>query len=404
MRTKRDDMPQPNRLYASLNRFISATVLLSAEDEHTLACDKSPEARDRLILSQLRLVKSIAFRFRDYGIDVKDCFDQGVVGLIKAVDRYDPIRGRLATFAHHFIIGEILCYLNTNQKLLHLPSPLRRAVNRFCRTRRQLGEGTTDADIAAAMNLSDGEVSFLRECAEYRIESLDAPLEDSADNATLGDTTGSIDPGFAEIETRVSVEQLLSHLSKVECEVIRFRYKTTQLSKPQANVDDTVSFDDHNHAPDQDHNHSHDHDHSHDTAPDFRTVQRSPNDNANDWRDESPYDAQRPKTDPWKKLDVQHTETEASTGSSKDSEVYPPPNWHLTKDPALRAEYFHAQLINQFGDIPEVHTLAAYQRKQELGIPVTIDEYIESLEARYHLWRNKSILRALESLRKEKRK
>ena len=181
-------------------------------------------------------------------------------------------------------------------------------------------------------------------------------------------------------------------------------YKATQPSKPQANVDDTLNPDAHNHALGQDHNHSHDHDHSHDTATDFRTVQQPPSDNAYDWRDESPYDAQRPKTDPWKKSGVQQTDTEASTNSSEDSEVYPPPNWHLTKDPALRAEYFYAQLINQFGDIPEVHTVAAYQRKKELGIPVTIDEYIESLEARYHLWPNKSILRALERLRKERKK
>ncbi len=223
MRTK-VDISQPHRLYASLNRFISNTVQMSAEEECPLALDESVEARDRLILSHLPLVKSIAFRFKDYGIDVKDCFGQGVVGLIKAINGYDPIRGRLATFARHFILGEILCYLNKNRKFLHLPSPLRRAINKFCRTRRQLGEGATDADIAAAMDLPIDKVSFLRECAESSVESLDAPLADSADNVTLGDTVGSIDPGFAEIETRVSVEQLLSHLSEVECEVIRLRY------------------------------------------------------------------------------------------------------------------------------------------------------------------------------------
>ena len=223
MRTKLDTS-QPGRLYASLNRFISATVLLSAKEECALALDKSVEARDRLILSHLPLVKSIAFNFKDYGIDMKDLFDQGVIGLIKAVDRYKPTRGRLAAFAHHFILGEILCYLNKNQKLLHLPSPLRRAVNKFCQIRKRLGEGATDADIAAAMNLSDGEISFLRECAEYTVESLDVPLADSENAPMLVDTVGSIDPGFAEVETRVSVEQLLSQLSEMECEVIRLRY------------------------------------------------------------------------------------------------------------------------------------------------------------------------------------
>ena len=181
-------------------------------------------------------------------------------------------------------------------------------------------------------------------------------------------------------------------------------YKTTQPSKPQANVDDTVSPDDHNHTSGQDHNHSHDHDHSHDTDPDFRTVQGPLSDNANDWREDKAFDTLQPKTDPWKKLDVQQADTEESPNSSEDSAVYPPPNWHLTKDPELRSTYFRAQLINQFGDIPEVHTVAKYQRKKELGIPVTIDEYIESLEARYHLWPNKSILRALERLRKEREK
>lgn len=223
MRTKRD-ISQPDRLYASLNRLIFHTVLLSAEEEYSLACDGSPKARDRLILSYLPLVKSIAFRFKDYDLDVKDCFNQGVIGLIKAIDRYDPTRGRLAAFAHRFILGEVLCYLNKNQKFLHLPSPLRRAVNRFCRIRKRLGEGATDVDIAASMNLSDGEVSFLRECAEYTLESLDAPLVDSEDATMLADTVGSIDPGFAEVETRVSVEQLLSQLSELECEVIRLRY------------------------------------------------------------------------------------------------------------------------------------------------------------------------------------
>ena len=223
MQTKLD-ISRPDRLYAFLNVFISDTVLLSAEEERDLALDDSPEARDQLIQSYLPLVKSITFRFRDYGVDVKDLFDQGVIGLIKAVDRYDPTRGRLATFAGPFIVGEIFCYLNKNRKLLHLPSPLRRAVNKFCRALRQLGEGATDADIAAAMNLSDDEIPFLRECAAYNVESLDAPLSDSEDALMLADTIGSIDPGFAEVETRVSIEQLLSELSEVEREVIRLHY------------------------------------------------------------------------------------------------------------------------------------------------------------------------------------
>ena len=215
---------QPDRLYPVFTRYISAIILLSAEEERTLALKESAEARDRLILSHLPLVKSIAFNFNNYGIDVKDLFNQGVIGLIKAVDRYKPDRGRLAAFARRFILGEIYCYLNKNQKLIHLPEPLRRAVNKFCRVRRQLGEGATDAAIAAVMDRAANEVCFFRECAGYEVESLDAPLETSEDALTLGERLGSIDTGFDEVEVRVSVEQLLSQLLTQEREVIRCRY------------------------------------------------------------------------------------------------------------------------------------------------------------------------------------
>ena len=214
MRTKRDTS-QPDRLYLALNRTISATVLLSAEEERALALDESDEARDRLIVSHLPLVKSIAFNFNGCGVDVKDIFDQGVVGLIKSVDGYEPARGRLATFARHFILGEILCYINKQRTLVHLPSSLQRSVNKFRRVCRHLEEGATDDEIAVAMKCPVETVRYFRECSECTAESLDVPLSSPL---------GSVDPGFAEVETRILVGQLLAHLSPVEREVIVLRY------------------------------------------------------------------------------------------------------------------------------------------------------------------------------------
>ncbi len=63
-----------------------------------------------------------------------------------------------------------------------------------------------------------------------------------------------------------------------------------------------------------------------------------------------------------------------------------PEKWYKTRDPLLRNEYFLAVLINQFGDIPEVHTIAEYQRKRILGLPVTVEEYNAYLDARQRLW------------------
>ena len=66
-----------------------------------------------------------------------------------------------------------------------------------------------------------------------------------------------------------------------------------------------------------------------------------------------------------------------------------PDDWYMTKNPKLRNDYFRAILIKQFGDIPEVHVIAEYQRKRVLGISPTIDERNAFLEAQVRLWPNK---------------
>lgn len=222
------DFPHSHQLYSELDHFISSTPILSLEEEQACALRSTAEARERLVLSHLRLVKSIAFGFTGCGADVKDIFNQGVIGLIKAVDRYLPSRGRLATFAHHFIFGEIVCYLNKARTPFHLPAPLRRSVNRFLNVCKKLGEGATDAEIAAEMGCSVDQVSCFRECSEQHFESLDALFADSDDVSdealTLSETFGSVDPGFAEVDAKITVAQLLSQLSPIAQEVIRLRH------------------------------------------------------------------------------------------------------------------------------------------------------------------------------------
>ena len=218
------DFSQLHQLYPELERLISSTPILSLEEEDACALRGTDEARERLVLSHLRLVKSIAFGFIGCGVDVTDLFGQGVIGLIKSVDQYLPSRGRLATFARHFILGEILCYLNKAQTLFHFPSPLRRSVNKFRRISRKLGQGATDTEIAAAMECSIEHVRCFRECSEQTFESLDAPLTDSEEALTLSDTLGSIDPGFAEVDVKLTVDQLLSQLSPIAREVICLRH------------------------------------------------------------------------------------------------------------------------------------------------------------------------------------
>ena len=82
-----------------------------------------------------------------------------------------------------------------------------------------------------------------------------------------------------------------------------------------------------------------------------------------------------------------------------------PDNWFQEKNPKRHAKYFHAQLVQQFGNIPAVHIVAEHKRKQLLapgGFITNIDELINYAKARYVLWPNESTLKSLEGYLKDK--
>ncbi len=175
-------------------------------------------------------------------------------------------------------------------------------------------------------------------------------------------------------------------------------YKPTQPNDSQTTGEQEGETHPHPHAP------VHDHTHPHDTEPhveDVETEHQSPQRDTYDWRNDRSVESPAPKPDPWKDVGTPHASTDPSTDSDGDAALYPPPDWPSTEDPVLLAEYFHAQLINQFGDIPEVHIIGERERKRALGIPATLDERIDFLKAQYALWPNERTLRALESLQKE---
>lgn len=94
-------------------------------------------------------------------------------------------------------------------------------------------------------------------------------------------------------------------------------------------------------------------------------------------------------------LRAKHFREELSTGKRQI-----PLEWWTTEDLVLRAEYYRAQLIKQFGDIPQVHTVADHELKVAMGIPwVPREVFIAFLEAQYHLWPHPTTLQTLENAR-----
>ena len=112
--------------YGSIESYIQSVnrlPMLSAEEEHDLAGrlrrDNDLEAARRLVLSHLRLVVSIARGYLGYGLPHADLIQEGNIGLMKAVKRFDPERGvRLVSFAIHWIKAEIHEYILRNWRLV----------------------------------------------------------------------------------------------------------------------------------------------------------------------------------------------------------------------------------------------------------------------------------------------
>lgn len=140
-------------------RDIGRFPLLSADEEQSLARGMhtgEDRARERLIVSNLRLVAKIAQEYTDVGLPLMDLIQEGNLGLIQAVDRFDPERGfRLSTYAAWWIRRAILLAINTSSRMIRIPDYLFRAIRRMSQMRSLAEEGLVkEQEIAQAVGMS----------------------------------------------------------------------------------------------------------------------------------------------------------------------------------------------------------------------------------------------------------
>ncbi|MEK7784268.1 MAG: RNA polymerase sigma factor RpoD/SigA [Chloroflexota bacterium] len=188
-------------------------------------------AREALVLHNLRLVLNLAGRFRNASLTYDDLVQEGILGLIKAADRYDPKRGtRFATFAVWWIrqsIGRAIANLGRSVRLpvnrVHKIGQLRRIAAQM--TQKLGGEPELEA-LAKTAGVSSQAASELLQDGQDVI-SLDAP-PDSEDREVLermaDDTT--VDPEAAVLEDslRHILEESLARLDEREAEILRLRF------------------------------------------------------------------------------------------------------------------------------------------------------------------------------------
>lgn len=216
-------------------REIGYTPLLTAEEEVMFATkvqagDK--EAKRRMIESNLRLVVKIARRYVNRGLALLDLIEEGNLGLMRAVEKFDPKRGfRFSTYATWWIRQTIERALMNQTRTIRLPIHVVKELNVYLRAARQLTQELdhepTAEEIARTLNRPVENVEHMLALNE-KITSVDSPIGNDSDKPLvdiLADVT-STDPATVLLDNdlRACLDEWINELSETQQEVLARRF------------------------------------------------------------------------------------------------------------------------------------------------------------------------------------
>ncbi|MEU3413258.1 MULTISPECIES: RNA polymerase sigma factor SigF [unclassified Streptomyces] len=186
--------------------------------------------RDELVTAWLPMAHRIAGRFRDRGESVEDLRQVAALGLVKAIDRFDPSRGAFESYAVPTITGEVKRHFRDRMWALRVPRRVQELRNRVRVARRELTQNPgspepTVADIAAHTGLTEEEVNAGMEALEsFSTLSLDAELSAGDDGYSLADTLGATDTSFDVVVDREAAKEGLRRLPERERAILYMRF------------------------------------------------------------------------------------------------------------------------------------------------------------------------------------
>lgn len=213
--------------------------LLTQQEERKLArrVEKGDKrAREILVNANLRLVTSIAKKYQNRGIAMEDLIQEGTLGLIHAVDKYDYKRGfRFSTYATHWIRQALGRAVENQGRTIRLPSHAIESLGKIKRTREmlatRLNRTPTPNEIAKEINMPIDKVETLLEAETPEPMSLDAPAGESTtrlgDLLPAEDTTTPSSRIYRSV-LQEEIKQALAHLTPREREVLQLRYGLTE--------------------------------------------------------------------------------------------------------------------------------------------------------------------------------
>jgi len=187
-------------------------------------------ARDALVLANLRFVPHVARRFTGCGLPFMDLVQEGNVGLLRAVDRFEPERGlRFCTYAFWWIRQSITKAIGDKSRLVRLPAQIGASLTRLRGARKELierhGRKPTLEELAEQLKISGGQLKeLLAVTRDARpLEELAGPRGGNTDGDAPSDAATPLDEAL-DREFRREIVQALAMLSRREEEVLRLRY------------------------------------------------------------------------------------------------------------------------------------------------------------------------------------
>jgi RNA polymerase sigma-B factor len=191
---------------------------------------RDPELRERLVCAHLGLAASLASRFSSRQESPDDLHQAALLGLLHAIDRFDPTRGiQFTTFAWATISGELKRHFRDRTWGVRVP---RRVQELYLVTAEamdaltnSLGRSPTIAEVADRICATEEEVvEALEARSAYRLASIDTPVHDADGESGAGMQLGDDDPGFRLVDERSVLSSLINRLPARERQIIHLRF------------------------------------------------------------------------------------------------------------------------------------------------------------------------------------
>ena len=222
----------PVRMYL---KEIGTVPLLTAEEEYSLAMKKQAGdeyAKQRLIEANLRLVVSIAKRYTGRGMSFLDLVQEGNLGLIKGVEKFDPEKGfKLSTYATWWIRQSVTRALADQARTIRVPVHMVETINKMSKMQRkltlELGYEPSVKELAEHLDMTEEKVQEIMQIAREPA-SLETPIGEE-DDSNLGDFVAdanvlSPEGNVESVMLREHIDSLLDDLKERERQVIVLRF------------------------------------------------------------------------------------------------------------------------------------------------------------------------------------